>query len=165
LGNWYGDFFGELKAAIQSAWPEISDSQFYTAQQSLHEDLVQAITRGLAGDGDEPAPPIAVLCIGSFARESSYGLGNLVKRAPVTVWYAASATDQGDVTNQSAVQEKLYGLATAIDEGDFASFQSIENASVDSSEANRQNALGLNAEIVAGSVSWEPGLLVGEIVV
>jgi hypothetical protein len=83
-----------------------------------------------------------------------------MRRIPVTVYYVA---DYG-VLGQTGVHAKLRALRDLIDtQTRFDTFQAIEEADIDSSDTNPANVafqVETMTNIVAGLVSWQPGLLI-----
>jgi len=153
MSDWYPAFWAELKALIQTTWPEITNAKFYTGAQALRQNIL------------ETSPPIAAVLVGQVTPETDFApCAMSLYRAPVSVYYLAAI--EGGRDNQAYVWGKCKTLADSVEKisAVFTTFQVVDRASIDASESNPVNIALLDSQtpMVAASCSWEPGLLVGE---
>jgi hypothetical protein len=157
--DYYTQFESELKTIVKEVW-SLVDTQVFTSMQALRNNVVNEIAEGQQGNESDLSVPFAVISIGRFDPDPTWGLNANAKRAPVVVWYIDRLTDRN---NQAHLAEKLYALEQEMRE-DGHGFQVDGDAQLDSGENNPANAefLENGVLLMAGSVSWPAGILVGE---
>lgn len=152
--EWYG--------LINTAWPEIIlpgpgvQSNLFTSVQAARSNILERIRAG------NPALPWAVMQFGDFEFLDDFGVASDVEQWPITIYYIAITT-----FTQSAVYAKLSTLKNNIMAADAAStltsFQVLQRPSISTSETSPVNAAllaNLNVDIISGSLSFLPGVLV-----
>lgn len=154
-------FLDEIKSIVKTRFG-VDDDHYFTSIQALRQNLMEAIKKAEAG-GTKPniTAPLAVASVGELVNDDQWGLCNLAKRAPTTIWYVIQNKDRD---NQKHANSRVYDLAQFIDRNDFDSFQSIESARTNSGESDAANVYFVDSqlELTAAAVSWTPGLLLGE---
>lgn len=159
MADFYPQFEEELKTVVKAVW-SLTDAQVFTSMQALRNNVVNEIADGQEGNESDLSVPFAVISIGRFDPDDQWGLNALAKRAPVVVWYIDRLTDRN---NQAHMAGKLYELEQEF-RSDAHGFQVDGDAQLDSGENNPANAefLDNGVLLMAGSVSWPAGILVGE---
>jgi hypothetical protein len=133
----------------------------FTSIEAANLSIIEFMNDGLKGNRGRPAPPYAAVQIGALNLDPDWGVSSQTYRAPVTVGIV-------DATANDATQESVAALLEAIQAliddpaANFTTFQPCERSSIDVSESNPVfQALGSNSkvDIIAGTITWEPGLL------
>jgi len=151
-------------------------SQIWTTNQAIKINFVQAILRAVPGpqfDSSAPAVnPLAIVQIGQFRNTTSAGIDNDAYRAPIAIWYLMVETDRSsqNQSNQTVVNQMLYNLGVSVRQNSpapnaYTSFLQIEDGDIDSSEVEPLNMALRDQgriDVATGSISWSPGLLVGD---
>lgn len=161
MSDFFPAFKAELWQLVKDTWG-LDDAHIFTSLQAIRDNIVEHFKDGKDGDPIRVDGPIAVICLGSMTSDDEWGLDNYAKRAPVTIWFIDNLKDRD---NQSFVHGKAFELAQAIDNASasFATFQSIETATINSSESAAVNDRELESAhpLIAACADWSPGLLVG----
>ena len=174
MADFYPALTLEIFTAIHAVWPEIvlpgsgAQASCFTSLSALMDNIIEQ--QKLQNDGDNTysvALPWAVLDIGDFVPDQSWGVASMLSRAPVTIWYIDAFPKSATIgSNQKDVNAKAYDLATYFDQTQnaFTNFQVIEKSAIDSGPGNAFNAYmrsALKTNLIGASVSWSPGFLVG----
>lgn len=156
-------FIDELFALITATWPEVtvSNGNLITSLEATREQVVETFQAGTH------QPPYVVVHIGDFANEPDFGMANQPMRAPVIVHYLTVRgpnSGDGKMMQQTDLHAKMEALRAAIDGPTLRStFARIEIGQVSTSEAapvNSKLAAESKTQIIAGALSYSPGLLV-----
>lgn len=175
--DFYPQLDADLRKLVQTVF-NLPPEQVMTTNQAISDNIVQDLRRALNAAGNaayDPSViplPRGIIQLGSFKNTTMWGIQGDLFLAPITIWYVMAETDKAaqGLENQTVLNGLLFNLWNAVRNnfpgtaGNYDSFQQIENADIDSSDTEPLNMYlrGLNKlSLIAGSVSWSPGLLVG----
>ena len=111
---------------------------------------------------DRLALPLAVIEIGDFVQEPSFGVSNWgKKRASIRIHYIDQSSPTG---TQSTVADALLPLVRKFDSEDFSNFQVIEPCSAIMSgidaPVNSTLYAQSDVQVISAMAEWSPGFLV-----
>jgi hypothetical protein len=159
----YADFETEvLDTVATSTGTHRGDGEgqtLFTSIETCGINVISYMNDALAGRG-RPAPPYVAVQMGQDSHDPEWGVRSRTFRHPLTVGIVAPRASK----TPAQIRAMLETLATLIDDGSFTTFQSPpERASIDVSDTNPiYEALGAQSKVkvVAGTLTWIPGLLV-----